>query len=80
MYLNDIGDVFYMGLKGCISTRLICSNCPMQIISQYFLRQRMAYRVDLLFCTTIVKGGDCVSVLLKQRVLYIERGDFAKKS
>ena len=40
----------------------------------------MAYRVDLLFCTTIVNGGDCVSVLLKQRVLYIERGDFAKKS
>ena len=40
----------------------------------------MAYRVDLMFCTIIVKSGDFLSILLKQRLLYFEKGDFAKNS
>ena len=40
----------------------------------------MASKVDLMFCTIIVKGGDFLSVLLKQRLLYLEKGGFAKKS
>ena len=52
----------------------------MQMISQHFMRQRMASKVDLMFCTIIVKGGDFLSVLLKQWLLYLEKGDFAKKS
>ena len=52
----------------------------MQMISQHFMRQWKASKVDLMFCTIIVKGGDFLSVLLKQRLLYLEKGDFAKKS
>ena len=50
----------------------------MQTISQYFLKQRMAYRVGLMFCTILVKCGDFLSILLNQMLSYLEKGDFAK--
>ena len=50
--------------------------CSMPMISHYFLRQGMAYRVDLMFYTITVKSGDFLSILLKQRLLYLEKGGF----
>ena len=69
----------YMGLKGLISIRENCSYHSMPMISHYFLRQRMAYRVDLMFYTITVKSGEFLSILLKQRLLYLEKGGFCQK-
>ena len=40
----------------------------------------MAYRVNLMFYTIIVKSGDFLSILLKQRLLYLEKVNCAKQS
>ena len=76
MYLNDIEDEFYLlGIEGINIYQIkLFLLLYADDITHYFLRQRMAYRVDLMFYTITVKSGDFLSILLKQRLLYLEKG------
>ena len=80
MYLNYIEDEFYLhGIEGINIYQIKLFLLLYADDIHYFLKLRMAYRVDLMFYTIIVKSGDFLSILIKQRLLYLEKGGFCQK-
>ena len=63
MYLHRIEGVNIYQMK--------LFNCFMHMIL-FFLKKLMVYRGDLMFCTVSVNSGDFLSILPKQRLLYLD--------